>query len=246
MILPLLVGLLHQQVRNAVSVGQWPTVFGLVLGFNGLFALCGGILAAIFSAKSRLRAAWICVGVATIVSGVLSASSGAIKQRIEKPLQAADEQRITAWNQQHDGQVLLALQKCGRPKVKTWLSGLAQEVTVSGLSFVGTVENKAAEKIVAVVIDFKVANKELKQVIVSRRVKLQLEVFPTATVVIDKTFVPHDLIESLAVDEIHRAADQLGAHYSWTYEFVAAIPQSLEGIDLGKDLKVEAALAPVE
>jgi hypothetical protein len=247
-ILPLLVGLLHHDVRDAISAGRWPTVAGMVLGFNGLFALIGGILATVFSVKLRPRAAWICVGIATVVSGALSASSGAIKERVEVMSQESDAQKITTWNQRQHGKALLGLQTCGRPSVKVWRygSGRAYEVTASGLSFTGTFENKSAEKIVAVVIDFKIANKDQKQVIVSRRLRLPMEVFPTASITFEKTFAPDDYADGAIVDEIHRAAEQLGAAYSWTYEFVAAIPQSLESIDLRKSLKVEAALSQKE
>lgn len=247
-ILPLLVGLLHNDVRDAMTAGRWPTVVGMVLGFNGLFALSGGILAAIFSMKSRPRAAWICVGVATVVSGALSASSGAIKERMEVMSQEADAKKITAWNQQHQGEVLLTLSKYGWPKVKTWRygGGHAFQVTTSGLRCIGSLENKSAEKIVAVVIDLKVLNKEKKQAIVSHRLRVPLEVFPTATLAIDRVFEPTGYADDSAVDELHRAAEQLGESFALDYEFVAAIPQSLEGIDLRKSFKVEAELTQKE
>ena len=247
-ILPLLVGLLHHDVRDAISAGRWPTVAGMVLGFNGLFALIGGILATVFSVKSRPRAAWICVGIATVVSGALSASSGAIKERVEVMSQESDAQKIAAWNQQHHGDVLLTLSKCGREKVKTWRAGGGRvfEVTASGLRFVGSLENKSAEKIVAVVIDLKVVNKEKKQTIVSHRLKVPLEVFPTATIAIDRVFAPSGYEDDSAGDELHRAAEQLGESFTQDYEFVAAIPQSLESIDVRKSFKVEAQLTQTE
>ena len=157
---------------------------------------------------------------------------------------AADAQRITAWNQERHGEVLLTLSRSGRPKVKTWRhgGGRAFEITTSGIKFIGTLENKSAEKIVAVIIDLKVVNKEKKQVIVSHRLKVPLEVFPTATLSIDQVFAPSGYEDDYAVDEIHRAAEQLGESFAQDYEFVAAIPQSLEGIDVRKSLNVKAVL----
>lgn len=244
-VLPLVAGLLHPEVRAAMSAGRWPSVFGAVLGFNGLFALGGGTLAAIFSAKSRVRAAWISVAVAVAVSGLLSGSSGVIAERVEKISQEADAQKVTAWNQQNHGRVLLTFQKSAREKVKTWRSGAGRvyEVSAPGLTLIGTIENKSGDKIVAVIIDYKVMNKDLKQVIVSRRLKLPLEVFPTAVVAIERTFAADTYKDDAAVDEIHRASEQLGAAYAWSYEFIAAIPQSLELTDFEKGLKVEASLS---
>jgi hypothetical protein len=162
-ILPLFVGLLHHEVRDALFAGRWPTAAGIVLGFNGIFALVGGMFAAIFALKSRLRAALICVGIATVVSGALSASSGPIKERIESMSRAADAQKITVWNHHHreTQDVKFTLSTCRITKVSSRRLSpeTGNRLMASALNFKGSLENKSAEKIVAVVIDMRLLNK---------------------------------------------------------------------------------------
>jgi hypothetical protein len=241
-ILPLFVGLLHHEVRDALYAGRWPTAAGIVLGFNGIFALVGGMFAAIFALKSRLRAALICVGIATVVSGALSASSGPIKERIESMSRAADAQKITVWNHHHreTQDVKFTLSTCRITKVS---SSRRYGLMLSALNFKGSLENKSAEKIVAVVIDMRLLNKAMEKAVVSHRLKMPIVVFPTATVSIDQFYVPSGYEDDSVIDEFHFASEQLGkTNWAWNYELVAIIPQSLEDIDLRKILGVEAEL----
>lgn len=80
-ILPLLLGFLRRDVRFMVLDGELAVAIASVLGFNGLFAVTGGIVARVFVAKSRPMAAWISVAIATVISGALSISYGYVEAR---------------------------------------------------------------------------------------------------------------------------------------------------------------------
>lgn len=240
-ILPLLVGFLNHDVQHAVSNGRWPTAIGSILGFNGLFALVAVILAVVFIVRSQTRAGWISLTVLTLVSAGLSGSAGPLARYVEKTSQQSDESKITAWQQQHRQNVAFELTKCAASKVKTYRASKSgtsvYETTVSGFRFMGSIENKSVAKLSAVVLDLAVVNEN--KIIVSHRLTFPIEVFPTAKLNFDTTFEPCSYSDDSAATELHRAREQL-PNSTWSYELVAAIPDSLESLDLRKSLRVES------
>jgi hypothetical protein len=241
--LPLIVGFLDHDVQRAVATGRWPTAIGTIIGFNGLFAIIAVILTIIFTIKSRTRAAWLSIAIPTLVSASLSGAAHSLDRYVDKASQESAEKKILNWNRQHQPSIRLDLKKCAVRKINTFRASKSGarvfEVSVSGLHFIGSLENRSPERIEAVVMDIAIVNGE--KTIVSRRITFPVEVFSTATVSIDKTYEPMVHIDDSAVDELYRAKEQL-PESKWTYQLVAVIPTSLEGLDVRKSLRVESEL----
>lgn len=258
--LPLLATFLHPEISAALSGNQWSYVVGLILGRGGIFAVLAGVMATAFALNSRLRDAWVSVAIATVVSGVMAGSSGVVKGRMETMikdddarkvaekanteilLEASEVQKITAWTQQHQSEVVVTLSNSQLAKVISWryqkepLKNFSPPV--SGMKFKGSINNRSAEKISSLVIDYGIYNRD--QLILSRRFKIPLEVFPTVNLAFDQEFSPYGASSETVIDEFYRAAVQMGAGWAWNYRLVAIIPESLDDYKVANLLKVDA------
>lgn len=245
-LLPLVAGFVHPEVQAALSNGKWGSVIGFTLGFNWLFMLFAGGLALFFALKSRPRSAWIAVGVVTAAGGIFSASTEFIDGRIAAITAKNDSKKIIAWNAANARHVSVKLDTCliTDVTVQRYGSGGMYKMTAIGLQFTGSITNKSSEKISAVVIDFFCMNKGQQQSVVTRKLRLETEVFPTATASVSQVFVASEYFGDLVMDEIKRAATQLNADYGWSYRVVAVIPESLKYLSADKELKPDAELSP--
>jgi hypothetical protein len=235
--LPLLVGLFHYEVRQAMSVGRWPFVIGMLIGFNGLFAMAGAISCVYFTRRKRSGAAWTSIIVATVISATFSASAESLanysrsltseKATQNTALEADKEEqkwreKVSKWNQQNAGKVIFKLEKGGAPILILW-PGL--EHNKPALTLTGTIENKTEHKVVAVVVDIGLIRSESQQTVHKRRFALSLEVFPTAVYRFDGNFTQYK--DDLDLGEFHRAIEQIKPDYQWTYNVVVFIPEVL-------------------
>ncbi len=232
-VLPILVGFLHPDVRASLSNARWPTILGMLLGFNGLFALVGGALAIVFTAKSRSKAAWVSVGIATFSSALLSASAGVIRERTEALAAQHELDRVSQW---------LSTSGSGTEfKLETSMPEQDSK-KLKGINFSGMIANRSKEKIRSAIIDYSVINTKEKALVVTKRLMLPLDVFPTATLKISGFFTPHSYYDNIAMSEIHKAWEQLGESAGWTYELIGFVPDSNESPQLQLQLSVHSVL----
>lgn len=148
-ILPLLAGILHPEVREALAASRWPTALGFLLGFSGIYALIALGAVIFFLIKKRMRASWLAIGLLTLLSGATAVSSRLIQQRVQAMSDGADSAKLTGWMASTGKEVVFSLKTSGFVKSKTERLIGKQFTTLAtdGLSVTGQIQNNSPERL---------------------------------------------------------------------------------------------------
>jgi hypothetical protein len=134
---------------------------------------------------------------------------------------------INSWNSDNKAKVVVDLQRSGLFKMK--LPGELWESTL--LALTGKITNNSDDTLAAIIIDYIVSNKKTNTEVVRLRLAIAVNVYKTATVEFKNPFLngPYSSKKDAVVvlETVKAAVEQLGGDYQWSYEFVAAMPQSI-------------------
>ncbi len=187
--------------RNIKGVAWFLILAGVALS---------GLLTAISAFRATLRTTWIVVGVASIALGIIVASIPLGRVRVSTMI----AQNVRQWNANCGEQLSFSLSR------HKW----ANENGKLGIWLEGTISNNSKSKIDGVIVDLQLLNQD--RIVVTKRVWIPIEVFPTAKVDFTKVFSAGlGITDDMELEELQRASTQLGEAATWSYDLVAIVPQ---------------------
>jgi len=155
---------------------------------------------------------------------------------------------INSWNADNKTKVTVDLQRAGvfrtaPPPAPLWSS--------TAFALTGKIGNNSDATISAIVIDYILENKTTNIEVIRIRIALQIDVYKSATFEFTKPLEPNgyyhrkDTDTPIGLYSAKAAMEQLVDNWTWRYDFVAAIPQTLlsdKGHDAYQAMNVDVIL----
>jgi hypothetical protein len=230
-LLPILISFLHPEAIKIIQNESFATAAGYAFGYGIFFSVIALIPCIIFVIRKKLKAAWISV-TSVAVFALLIAIAGPFI------INTTAHSSIKDWNQKNNELFSFKLEKSG---VYREAGGYMNFGTFI-ISLAGAAQNNTSVKIDSFVFDYIVYNKTNNAKVVSKRFLMRNTVHPTASIVIDGKFKSYNGNRS-AITELIEIKKQLGDNYSWTYTFVAAIPETYSSFDIPKIFAVDGQIS---
>jgi hypothetical protein len=96
---------------------------------------------------------------------------------------------------------------------------------------IGTVTNNSDDRIDFIVLDYVISNKRLAREVLRVRMAIEIAIVKTATIDLNDVFIDmnidSDKDKPSSLEAAKIAVEQLGADFQWSYEFIEAVPHTI-------------------